>query len=192
MGIEEIKLKTGIDLAGDTTLYSRLSAHERVVVLGNTFKYKPQHNIYDKVSLLSFIRDHKTGTLLADITDCYKAVMEDVHALQKERKILYMSHPDPTLESLFPLDMMELAVDEDVNSMFHEQVLPVNVQDLQAAVVKAGLKSALAQVPLSKRPVQSQKDRKRHRAERAVDINKATNKHLPSLFSGAQPKGIDS
>jgi hypothetical protein len=63
-------------------------------------------------------------------------------------------------------------------------------------VVKTGLRSALASQEL-KRPTLTAlsmgKDgkRKRPRKERAVNINKVTNAHLPSLFTGSAPKNID-
>lgn len=83
------------------------------------------------------------------------------------------------------------------SALWRAQVeLPLDVLELQAAVQKAGLRSALATQELKRALPINPNDRrngKRQRAkrERAVNINKVTNAHLPSLFMGVAPKNID-
>ena len=80
---------------------------------------------------------------------------------------------------------------------FHEFEVPTNEQELQAAVTTAGLRSALASQglkrPLAFKPLLGPdgKKIKKKRKERAVNMNKVTNAHLPSLFNGLVPKSIE-
>ena len=106
-------------------------------------------------------------------------------------------NPEPAQDALFPAEMMRVRVDADVVTQFHEVLLPYDVLELQGAVTKAGLRSALAFQEL-KRPTAAgpgfgrDGKKKRQRKERAVNINKVTNAHLPGLFSGAAPKSIEN
>jgi hypothetical protein len=71
------------------------------------------------------------------------------------------------------------------------------VQELQTAVTAAGLRSALASQALKRPPAfkagigPDGKKIKKKRKERAVNMNKVTNAHLPSLFEGLVPKSIE-
>jgi hypothetical protein len=88
-------------------------------------------------------------------------------------------------------------VDEDVANQFHEVAMPYDrdVWELQAAVQRAGLRSALATQDTKRHVLTDGKGRegkrKRPRKERAVNLAKVTNQHLPSLFNGSAPKTID-
>lgn len=95
--------------------------------------------------------------------------------------------------SLYPRDKMDVNVSAKVASLFLSTPVPSNNIDLRSALVLAHLPSALVVTASAKRELTLDKKSKRKKS-RAVRVNleKATNKHLPSLFMGAQPTNIDS
>ncbi len=60
-------------------------------------------------------------------------------------------------------------------------------------MTKAGLRSALAHQPKKRTASMAAqgREKKRKKGERKINLAKATNQHLPSLFTGAQPVNID-
>lgn len=95
--------------------------------------------------------------------------------------------------SLYPRDRMDVSVSDRVTSLFLSTPVPSSSIDLRSALVLAHLPSALVVSAGAKRELTLDKKSRRKKA-RAVRVNleKATNKHLPSLFMGAQPTNIDS
>ncbi|KAG1657192.1 hypothetical protein FOA52_003606 [Chlamydomonas sp. UWO 241] len=206
-GVADILEATGFDISKDEELLARLriapvvSVDEDVSDAGATrLIYRPKHgHVRDRASLLNFVRDHPHGVWRDEVEDCYRGVTDDLDSLQQDRKVFVIVDPDAAQHgpALFPAEMMGVRVDEDVANQFHEVAMPYDrdVWELQAAVVRQGLRSALAAQEL-KRHVPSDgkgKDgkKKRPRKERAVNLAKVTNQHLPSLFNGSAPKTIE-
>jgi len=201
----EILKETGHDLTKDDDLLERLHAAPLVAVedLGGgsalRLRYQPKNaHVRDRASVLNFVRDHPLGVWRCEVDDCYKGVLEDLSALQAEGKL--HSIPDPEMAqngpALFPAEMLGVKVDEDIAEQYLGVECGRDVVELQTAVVRAGLRSALATQAVKRAgPGDAPRDRngkrKRPRKERAVNLAKVTNAHLPALFSGSAPKNID-
>jgi hypothetical protein len=127
----------------------------------------------------------------------FVGVLDDLSILQSEQRVFVINNPEAQQDAVFPAELMEIKVDEDIIAQFHQVEVPKSdVLELQQEVTQAGLKSALASQDLKRpAPVPSNfgKDGKKRkpRKERAVNINKVTNAHLPGLFAGAAPKSLD-
>ena len=210
----EVHKATGHDLCIDEELLSRLRAHARVKFaddfdtsghpLSSTrVRHKPQQEgVISKMRLLNFIRERKQNAkegyaLVSDVDDSYKGVLADIAQLKESKSIYTITDPDtvPPRTALFPVDMMGLVpIDEDLLSTFHETRPPKDVMELQGAVLSAGLKSALGAQQLkrpSKADLEAGKKRKKPKRERAFNVAKATNAHLPEFFNAPQPKKIE-
>ena len=87
---------TGHDVRKDIELRKRLETNERVRIDGGVggYRYKPQHDIEDCATLLNFIRDHPRGTFVEEVKDSYKGVQDDLAALQRDKRIYVINHPD--------------------------------------------------------------------------------------------------
>ncbi len=59
------------------------------------------------------------------------------------------------------------------------------------APCRAGLRSALAHQPIKRTLVQGPRERQKKPRQQRINIDKATNAHLPFLFQAVQPKNID-
>ncbi|GAX83995.1 hypothetical protein CEUSTIGMA_g11420.t1 [Chlamydomonas eustigma] len=202
----EILSGTGQDLAADDVLLQRLKAapfariqdDDEKQISTLRIKYRPHNEgIRDKPTLLNFIREHPNGTYREYIEDSYKGVLEDLNVLQSEQRIFVINNPEAQQDAVFPAELMDVKVDDDIIAHFHQVEVPRNdVLELQQEVTQTGLKSALASQELKRpapMPSSFGKDGKKRkpRKERAVNINKVTNAHLPGLFAGAAPKSLD-
>ncbi|GFH28646.1 predicted protein [Haematococcus lacustris] len=95
--------------------------------------------------------------------------------------------------------MGQQVVSQDVRNLWFEVTqehirdrVPSEITDLQAAVLRAGLRSALANQPIKRTAPAAPKQRAKKPRQQRFNLEKATNAHLPQLFSGAQPVNIDS
>ncbi|GFH23193.1 uncharacterized protein HaLaN_20772 [Haematococcus lacustris] len=166
------------------------------------FTYRPEiEGVHDKISLLNYVRDLKGRAALADLLrKCYLTAGDDLQALKREGKIFIIGHVEPELETVFECDMMgQQVVSQDVRNLWFEVTqehirdrVPSEITDLQAAVLRAGLRSALANQPIKRTAPAAPKQRAKKPRQQRFNLEKATNAHLPQLFSGAQPVNIDS
>mmetsp|Transcript_26018 Transcript_26018/g.56746 ORF Transcript_26018/g.56746 Transcript_26018/m.56746 type:complete len:323 (-) Transcript_26018:1117-2085(-) len=193
MTVQDVLTNTGYDLMQDTELMQRVQGNQYIKFEGpSRLRYRPKNErIMNMGTLLNHIRDNPPGTYTEDVSDCYKGVLDDVALLQQQRSIVVIHNPEKAQDALFPLDTMNISVDPQLAEMFQSVDLPLNVSELQEAVQKAGLRSALANQP-QKRPLPvNPKDKQKKRRQHRVNMNKVTNQHLPQLFTGEAPKNID-
>ncbi|MEW5298739.1 MAG: hypothetical protein WDW38_000516 [Sanguina aurantia] len=197
----ELQTTCSHDINTDLELYAALSSHERVHILDSgSIRYRPYHDhITSRQDLLTHVREHP-GTLIEQLDHSYKGVRADIDELIAEQRLYIFRHPVGPQEkdksfgaSLYPRDRMDVSVSDRVTSLFLSTPVPSSSIDLRSALVLAHLPSALVVSAGAKRELTLDKKSRRKKA-RAVRVNleKATNKHLPSLFMGAQPTNIDS
>uniref|UniRef100_A0A7S0R2K2 Transcription initiation factor IIE subunit beta n=1 Tax=Chlamydomonas leiostraca TaxID=1034604 RepID=A0A7S0R2K2_9CHLO len=170
------------------------------------YAYRPEiEGVRDKVTLLNYVRDlHGRAALASTLRNTYLAAQQDLLALRDERKIFIIGHPEPDKETVFAVDVTDEMtrmdrVGEDVRALWFEvtqphikDCIPRSVQELQAAVTKHGLRSAIAHQPVKRAAPGAARERQKKPRQQRFNINKATNAHLPFLFSGAAPKSLDS
>lgn len=68
----------------------------------------------------------------------------------------------------------------------------VSVVVASRSMLGAGLRSAIANQPIKRAAAGGKRERAKKPRQQRFKIEKATNAHLPFLFSGAQPKNIDA
>ncbi|KAL6762363.1 hypothetical protein V8C86DRAFT_2520730 [Haematococcus lacustris] len=217
----QLQQDTGHNLADDLELLREAQRHPRIAMgrLNSSasggassngssdspaywFTYRPEiEGVHDKISLLNYVCDLKGRAALADLLrKCYLTAGDDLQALKREGKIFIIGHVEPELETVFECDMMgQQVVSQDVRNLWFEVTqehirdrVPSEITDLQAAVLRAGLRSALANQPIKRTAPAAPKQRAKKPRQQRFNLEKATNAHLPQLFSGAQPVNIDS
>lgn len=195
------------DVVHDAELALVLRSHPRIHLNSKTLSltYRPDvEGVRDATELLTYIRDqaYTTGPVLASVLrKCYTGASADLLSLAAERRILVLPNPDAPrgdADAVHALDMMgldEAQISQSVrNVWFTSSCRPgpgggmgmgmtMTVEELQAAVIKAGLRSALAHQPAP--PVRGEV-KKKARRPRPIDYTKATNSHLPDLFTPAE------
>lgn len=206
--IEQLSVASKLDIAADEELRSELAHHANVEIIADGYRYRPKtQGIRGRDDLLRYLRQQSTvegagekglvGVKMALLDDAYIGVEDDIKALHKEGLIFKFDHttiPGDTVLFFNEKDDrlgLNLHTSDNVVALFHDTPVPPNATDLSNEVVKAGLKSLQANRPKLEKLVTEPKEKKRKRTERKINLAKATNAHLPSLFMGDQPSEID-
>jgi hypothetical protein len=138
------------------------------------------------------------GLKLSQLDDAYQGVEEDIKALQKEGRIFKFDHTSIARDSVIFYNEVDVGLGlliqttSDIVSLFHSMQVPPHLRDLEIEVNKVGLRSLITNRPKLENPASDPKDKKKRKREVRINIAKATNAHLPSLFMGIQHTEIDS
>uniref|UniRef100_A0A7S0VDT5 TFIIE beta domain-containing protein n=1 Tax=Polytomella parva TaxID=51329 RepID=A0A7S0VDT5_9CHLO len=189
-----------VDVEDDKELYETLLVHERVKYdkLNGTYSYVPNiRGVNNRQQLMQYLNANTTsegvgsmgmvGVRFADIEDAYLAIKDDVERLRDEGKIYAIGNlaaQDAALFAYCPLKIngVEVApVDPDVLALFGAIEVPKDMHDLQRACTDVGLKSWLKDRPPPP-PMPEKEAKKRAKVRRKINLQTATNAHMPELF----------
>ncbi|KAF5838220.1 hypothetical protein DUNSADRAFT_3200 [Dunaliella salina] len=207
---EEVLQLSGHNLRADAELLREVQKHPRIKTgpgasagrAAEWYAYRPEiEGVHDKTSLVNYVRDLRGRPVMMEVLKkSYGRASEDLQQLRDEGKVLIIGNPDPAKEVVFMCDMMGMqSVSDDVRGLWYEVTMdvqgrvpvPGDTTELQNAVTRAGLRSALAHQPMKRVMPGAKQGRAKARKPRQQRFNpeKATNAHMPQLFSSSQPKG---
>lgn len=209
---DELRARTGLDVASDDDLQREMAAHANIEQLADRFRYRPKTpGIHGREDLVRYLRQMSTvegagerglvGVRTSALEDAYLGVEDDIKALHKEGIIMKFDHADkPSDAVLFynerdPALGLGLRTSPGVVDLYFQTPASQHTKDLEAEVVAAGLKSMLANRPKLKKPATDEGSNRRKEKRRrlgGVAPAKATNAHMPELFFDTQrPAEID-
>ena len=160
-------------------------------------------------SLLNFVRDQPTGTFREELEECYAKASDDIDQLVRDGAILCIHHPCPpeirratgtvfpaAQGVLFPAERMGVSLDADIVLRFLSTPVPADAAELEATVRRLEMTSGLSIAAAQESPglaagsdssllTSQTSKRMKNNKNRAFDVSKATNKHLPGLFDAS-------
>ncbi|KAI3841114.1 hypothetical protein MKW92_038585 [Papaver armeniacum] len=183
---EQINQACYVDATNNKEVFNGLAKNDKVYYDGKRFSYKPKHDIKNQKELLQFIRKYPEGIRIGELSDAYRAVIEDLQALKASGDVWMLSNSDSREDVAYPSDpKINIKVDDDLKSLFREIDLPQDMIDIEKYLQKNKMKPAtntarrraMAQVQGSN-PKPKAKKKTRDISKRT----KLTNAHLPELF----------
>lgn len=187
-----IKAAIERDIDAETDLKQALSTNFKVGMDDDgLYFYRPDSNVRNKSQLLELIRRSAAPVTVSEVADAYRGVHGDIQSLKIEKLIISLYSYDPTLqcEVLYPVDMKLAAVkpvDDDVAALWARCEPPADDEDLNAALVNAGMKPTPRAAPKKRTNQEKKRKQRKQRKLRAV-----TNVHLLHLLEGDAPTQID-
>lgn len=191
----EIKEQVGIDLQASESVRQEVKRNEKVEVVGpGVYRYKPYVRARGKEELAAKIGDFPNGLTREMLDDAYEGVMEDVHALHQERRVILardLSVTHRQNEVVYPReeDRFTFSVDTDIQELFRSVELPADEPELKQALCDQGLDPAPRKSKSFYRPSNDRRKRmRRQQKPRSKPVQFLQNAHVHHLLQpGAAP-----
>lgn len=191
---DDIAAATHEDVRNDSQLAAAVANNAKIdCTADGTYMYKPLYEIPDQKELLKVLSAAgERGLRQDDVDDSYDGIIADITKLQNSRRVYAIHHHDLRTTVLYARDP-KLDSDAPFSSAlaaeWRKLVVPPEDDQLKRALSRAGFTPSMRTKEF-KRAVLPKRERKRR--QQKVRIDTATNVHMPELFSGAAPMGIDT
>ncbi|KAF8069496.1 hypothetical protein HT031_001612 [Scenedesmus sp. PABB004] len=165
-------------------LYNLLTHNPRVAASAAGFRYRSEHGISDKASLLRFLRSHPEGVRATDIKDGYDNVLRDAEALLGEGAAYRFYNSEFKVDVWFAAPEARAPAPGDLADAYLRTQLPAEPGELIASLGKLGMRSALANASSQRKPVSLMKAEK-GKKKRRMQVRHLTNVHMAAMLTGA-------
>mmetsp|Transcript_14898 Transcript_14898/g.44978 ORF Transcript_14898/g.44978 Transcript_14898/m.44978 type:complete len:283 (+) Transcript_14898:1181-2029(+) len=177
----------------DAQLAAAVAANQKIEVHSNgTYSYKPLYEIPDRDELLTLlIAAGEKGLRQDDVDDSYQGIVADIAKLQDKKRIYAVYHAELRTTVLYARDAhldAEVTYSEPLAAVWRKAVIPSEHDAFMRELQKAGISPA-PRTKEFKRAKLAPRERKKRKQR--VNLETATNAHLPHLLMGAMPEGID-
>ena len=139
---DEIIRKKAIDVMGTPELLKVVTANDRIIILNDTFEFKPTFKIKSKQDFLKLLKDHR-GVMAMEVKELQNScqnVMEIIKELQESGQILVNENKDGTPKVVYYNDPeLNLKLSDEFVELWNSVSVPADI-DLQKELLKFGLK----------------------------------------------------
>ena len=174
----EIIRKKAIDVMGTPELLKVVTQNDRIIIVGDTFEFKPTFKIKTKQDFLKLLKDHR-GVMAMEVKELLNScnnVLDIIKELQESGQILVIENKDGSPKVVYYNDpLLNLKVSNEFIENWNSVSVPLDI-DLQKELLKVGLKPVKV---LKKKldPAMQAANKKKKRKTRF----KLTNTHLEGV-----------
>jgi len=178
---EQLSEQTDIPLTQDTALLEFFKENPKVAYEGGQFRYQALHKIANKQELLSFIDKNPEGTIIAEIKDSYKNLVDDIKEYAAAERVWVLQNSDTNEDIVYPNDpRLRIKIDNDIQDLWNGIKMVETETELLQELHKVGLKECLRQqAPHLQRNQPQDKGKGKERVRKLRNVHNA---HVLGIF----------